>query len=189
MKPGLRPLIIGIVILIAACILPFLFLIPLFKDDSLNVQFAVPGEFEVLIEEPGRYHLWHDYQTIFEGTTVRNDPSLPNGLTISIENPDGTPFDLQRNANTNVQIMGTAKQSIGSIEVTAPTTVRVSVAGEPTGHVFSFGESRIGSIVFTAIATVLSAGLLAVGGLIFTILGIVRLVNGKLPTSHRRSAI
>lgn len=177
MKPGLRPLIIGVVLLIAACILPFLFLIPLFKGDSLNVQFAVPGDIEVPIEEPGRYHLWHDYQTVFEGTTIRKDPALPDGFTISIQDADGKPLDLTSHMNTNVQIMGTSKQSIGSIDITAPTTVRILVTGDPTGHVFSFGESRIGSIILTAVVTVLCAGLLAAGGLTFAILGIVRLVK------------
>ena len=68
MKRGIKTIIAGVVIFVfGAFVVPLLFIFPLIFGKSNEVQFKVPGTFEANAEKPGRYYLWNDFQTIYDG--------------------------------------------------------------------------------------------------------------------------
>lgn len=86
MQKGLKPLILGVALfVVGAFVVPAAVILPLVLSDWSETQFLVPGSAEFLAEEPGRYYLWNDHQTVFEGFSYNRSESLPDGLHIVIE--------------------------------------------------------------------------------------------------------
>ncbi|MCI5211020.1 MAG: hypothetical protein D3910_20045 [Candidatus Electrothrix sp. ATG2] len=94
MKPGIKPIILGVILFtLGGIALPAAILLPLFLGDSTDQQFSIPGSIQVAIKEPGRYYLWNEYQTIFNGKTYNRPEDLPDGIEISItDTATSTPF-------------------------------------------------------------------------------------------------
>jgi len=41
------------------------FIVSILENGGPKNQFLAPGSLEIDIREPGRYHLWHDYATLY----------------------------------------------------------------------------------------------------------------------------
>lgn len=176
MKKGLKTLIAGIAIFLTGAVaLPAFFVFTLLSGGMAGQQFIAPGSAEIQIEKPGRYYLWNDYQTVYDGTTYNDSLTVPGGLTIRFSDASGQPLPLNADTSMSINIGSSSKNSIGFIEVTTPGSVAVSVSGEVESRVFS-----VSAFSLAGFARMILSGLaLAFAGLAILIWGIVKLVRSS----------
>lgn len=178
MKTGANTIIIGISILvIGGFILPILCVLPLFLDSRNTEQFIVPSTQTFEIENPGRYYLWNDYQTFFEGTQYSKPEALPDGLEISIKNEAGDTLFFQTDTNITFTSGNTSRNSIAHLEFDQPETIILSFVGDHEPRVFSFGEAFIGKFFSRIFGAVALAAVLSTTGIGLVIGGIVKLLK------------
>ena len=171
----------GIVLfVVGAFVVPIAFLFPLILNNSDERQFIIPGTTKVEIQKPGRYYLWNDFQTVFDGKSYNRSKSIPDGLEIAIMNEEGK--DLQFTSETSISSSSgsSSKNSIGFVEVSNPSSLTVSVSGGSDERVFSFSESGILKLLGLIFGGFGLSILLALAGVGISILGIIKLVmNNK----------
>lgn len=184
MKPGLIQIIAGVILLsIGAICVPLMIVLTLVRDSVDLVEFEVPGSAIAFIETPGRYYLWHDYQTMYDGRPYNTPAELPNGLTIEITGKGGTQLDFVSATNTSFTSNGRARQSIGYVDLSDAGQVTINVSGESEPRIFSFSPFSLGrfaSLVVKGILIVAAAALSAMGLIIW---GIVKLANAPRKSS------
>jgi hypothetical protein len=182
MKPGIKPLIAGVaLVVIGAFVVPASIILPLLLSDADGVQFLAPGRAECLVEAPARYYLWHDYQTVFEGTTYDRAVAIPDGLTISVSPSEGKALAIISSGSMSMTSGSEASQSIGYVDIPEAGIWTVEVAGDADSFVVSFAESKLlqmFGIIFVAAAVCL---LLGGAGVIFVVIGIARLAQRESP--------
>lgn len=203
MPKGLGWIIFGVVVFAAGVLLPFAMILPLFlgdgglmPDESLlsekgpfsragqYQQFIIPGETRVEVAEPGRYYLWNDFETVFEGRSYSSGLALPGGLTISVTPADGSPeIPMQVGMDITENIGGTNRKSIGYFEIPRTGGYDVRVTGTAAPQVFSFGRSIFGDNPMKFMISMMIAGLscflLVMGGMVMMVLGVVFLVRER----------
>ncbi len=176
MKPGTKIIIAGgVLTFIGALVVPLMLVLPLFGIDTGHTRFQVPGSTRVEVKTPGRYYLWNDYQTIFEGKSYNRSQSLPDGLVIRIFRAEnGRRLEFVTKTNISSSSGSRAKNTIGYIELAQPGTVAIEVSGKGEERVFSFSRSIIKTVlmrIFGGGAVAVTGGLL---GLALILWGIVR---------------
>ncbi|WP_339136426.1 MAG: hypothetical protein WGN25_00905 [Candidatus Electrothrix sp. GW3-4] len=181
MQPGSKTILLGLILFILGGIaFPAAILLPLLLGDSIDKQFSVPGTLQVTIEEPGRYYLWNEYQTIFKGRTYNRPEDLPDGMEISItDTATGRPFAFITSSSMSMHGGNEEKRSIGYIKVSKPTEIRVEISGDNEGRIFSFARATFFETlkrIFGGIALAFFAGSSGIGLVIW---GIVRSVRAK----------
>ena len=181
MKPGTKPIILGVILFtLGGIAFPAAIILPLFLDDSIDQQFSIPGTIQVAIEEPGRYYLWNDHQTIFNGKTYNRSEDLPDGIEISItDTATGTLFDFIDTASISISGGNSAKRSIGYIEVSNPTRLQVDITGGNEDRIFSFARATFFEKlkrIFGGVALAFLAGSSGVGLVIW---GVVKSTRAK----------
>src|ERR1041385_7405172 len=113
MKRGVKTIIAGGVLFVfGVLVIPLLLVGSLLLQKSDEVQFKVPGTAEATVEAPGRYYLWNDYDTVYNGKSYHNSETLPGGMDIKITDPDGAVMTLVDNASITVTSNGNAKHAI-----------------------------------------------------------------------------
>ncbi len=178
MKPGLKQIIAGVILLgIGAICVPLMIVLTLVRDSMDLVEFEVPGSAMAFIETPGRYYLWHDYRTVYESRTYNSPVELPDGLTIEITGNGGALLDFVSAPNTSFSSNGRARQSIGYVELTEAGQVTLNVSGEADPRIFSFSPFSLGRFAGLIVKGVLIAGAAALASLGLIIWGIVKLAN------------
>lgn len=194
MKPGICMIIVGgVVFLFAVILVPFLAVVPVLtmgsKGDS---KFLVPGGTTVTVEKAGRYYLWNEYRTLFDGKTYNRPEALPDGWEIEIrDRTTGEDLELTTGSGTSTTGGQTEKKSIGyvdfeegDIDNEIAIEVKASSGGGGGGkksqlklRVFSFSRSEVWSImgwILGGVAGSLVAGLI---GVCVIILGVVKTVR------------
>ena len=177
MKKHTRQITSGVILFIlGGIIIPTAFgitiVVHVLKEKPL-AQFVVPGQATVTIEKPGRYYLWNDYQTTFEGTTYSTSTDFPGGLDISLlENQTGKKRSFKTNVSISSSTPDSAKNSIGYFEVDQPATYILSVFGNTQPRVCSFGTS-----IFN-LKNVLAFLICSVFSIVIAIIGVVRVIVG-----------
>jgi hypothetical protein len=98
------------------------------------------GRTSFTVEEPGTVTLWHDYQTIHQGTTVEHPSSLPSGFHFQINDPVRglKPMD-SRSMTTTMSSGPTSRMAVGSFELPEAGTYELIVEG-PEPRIFSLTE-------------------------------------------------
>lgn len=165
--------------LVAVMVVPLLFVLLLVFEHKQETQFKIPGTTAVAVKEPGRYYLWNDFRTIYNGKGYNKSESIPDGIEIRIRDASGHQLQFVSDASISMNDNGNAKKSIGYVEVERPGEVTVEVTGGSEERIFSFSQSgllRIFGLVFGGFA--LSA-MIAVAGLGLIIWGIVRLAKAN----------
>ncbi|EEF61719.1 hypothetical protein [Pedosphaera parvula] len=135
--------------------------------DSFSFQLLVPGEKEFEIPTAGKYVLWNETRTIYQGQTFNSTTNLPPGLTIQLADlktravlPMSTTFSASENIN------GTERHLIGTFQLAAHTKYRLSVIGQIPKRVFYFRDSQFKK--FTESASV--ALIIACGGVMVSVI-------------------
>ncbi len=184
MKKGLKTLIAGILLFfVGPIIVPIVFILPILLDamqgNFKERQFIIPGELEIEIAEPGRYYLWNDYKTVFEGKSYNRSESIPDGLEIKVADQDGRNLALIGHSSISSSTGHASKNSIGYVEVSSPCKLTVTVSGSSDDRVFSFSQSGITKIVGLVFAGFGFSMLFAAAGLGLSIWGIVKMTKEK----------
>jgi hypothetical protein len=177
MKPGLKPLIIGVALfIIGGFVIPFLMILPLFLNESEDTQFLVPGSRKVTVEKPGRYYLWNDYQTVYDGKWFGRSKSIPDGLEIVVTDDAGTTLPFNSDTSTTSRSGSSYKRTIGYVEVEDPGELMISVSGESEERVFSFSQSTLPKVLMILAGGTASL-LVAFLGFGIGIWGLIKLVS------------
>lgn len=178
----MRKLLFGIALILAACLAPLILVMPVFKSLMEEPDLLkAPGEWEVMAEEPGRYYVWNEYQTVYDGTTYAEGEALPSGITFSLVDAateEAVPFETD--ASISASSGATKKNSVGYFSLEEPGLYRLRIEGVEEPRIFSFGPSVFGDF-FSFFGRIVLAGLAAfaaaIGGLLLIIFGIVELVR------------
>lgn len=180
MKKGAKKIIGGGILFVAGMVWPFAFTIPLFFQSD-DITFRAPGSIEIFIEEPGRYSLWHNYRTVFEGQSYSFGEGLPHGLSFTlVEKDSGSTIPMESDSTSSSESGNQKKSSIGYYELTTPGQYTLSISGNTEGRIFSFGKSIFdNSLLFLGgIALGILFSIAATtGALLLIIFGIIDLVR------------
>ena len=55
------------------------------KFGKTDMTFKVPASLEIALTQSGKYYLWNNYLTIFDGQTYSQDKRLPDGMTFILK--------------------------------------------------------------------------------------------------------
>jgi len=181
MKTGVKTIIAGaILFVLGAFVVPLAIILPLILGDSNEIQFIVPGSTQIVIEEPGRYYMWNDYQTVFNGKSYNRSESIPDGIQIIITNTGtGEILDFVSDTSISSSRGSSSKNTLGYIEVQSPSTVDIEVFGGEEKRVFSFSESNLLKMFGLIFGGSIVAVIFGVTGFGITIWGIVKLVRSS----------
>ena len=188
MKAGVKQIIAGVVVFgIGAICVPFVIVLTLVRDSVDLLEFEVPGAAIAFVDTPGRYYLWHDYQTVYDGRTYHSPIELPDGLMIEITQQGGMPLDFVSDPHSSFSTIGRARQSIGYVELSKAGQVTIDVTGGAESRIFSFSPFSFGRFVGLIVKGFLLAGLAAISSLGLIIWGIVKLANAPRKSAKVRS--
>jgi hypothetical protein len=179
MKRGIKTMIVGgVLFILGAVVVPILFILPLIFGKSNEVQFTVPGTFETKVERPGRYYLWNDFQTFYNGKSYNRSESIPDGMEIKVWNSDGTQLHLVSDFSTSTSNGSSSAKSIGYVEIENPGKVKIEVTGGDE-RILSFGPSNVFKIFGLILGAFGASALVGISGLAIGIWGIIKLVKSN----------
>lgn len=178
MKPGVKTIITGsVTFLIGAFVVPLLFVLPLFLRHQHEAQLKAPGSIEVAINKSGRYYLWNDYRTVYNGKSYDRSEQVPDGLEIHIQDAQGRQLQFVSDASISSSSGTSAKKSIGYVDIEHPGKVTVQVSGGSEERIFSFSQSGL-LVMFGLIVGGFGLSMIvAIAGLGLIVWGIVKLVR------------
>lgn len=186
MKKPVKLLISGIAIfIVGGIILPLvlmaLIIIPVFRVDP-NIEFLIPGSIEINVEEAGRYYVWNEYETIYEGKTYSKPKDLPDDLRISMHKKDGAlQLDFVGDRSISMSSGSSSRKSIGYFQITEAGDYVVDVQGESDQRVFSVGRSHLD--LFRFLLLIFIGGpvclLSSFVGFILVIVAIIKMIQSK----------
>jgi len=178
MRKGSKTLIVGIaVFLTGALVVPLAFVWPILQEDYSGRQFLIPGSVEVEVAEPGRYYLWNDFQTVYEGKSYNRSKRIPDGLEITVATGDGETLPFESDASITASIGGSSRSSIGYVDVNAADRLTVAVEGGSDRQVFSFSRSGLAKVFGMVFAGFGISLLLILGGIAISIWGLVKIAK------------
>lgn len=129
-----------------------------------SVVFLAPGQAEIAVAEAGRWYLYHDHRTTFDGRSFSQSPGLPHGATFRLMDSSGGIVPVAPDpAQIAVHAGGTDSVSVVCWDLESGTYT-VTVDGFADEVVCSMGEMRVlGFLVDLLKAVGLSLILLVVG--------------------------
>ena len=142
MKAGVKTIITGIfLIVLGAFIIPLTVILSLILNDSNEEQFKIPVTTLVAIEEPGRYYLWNEYQTVFNGISYNRSKSIPDGIEIKIRNhKTDESYDFISNDSISSNSKGSSRNSIGYVDIQTIGSIDIEITGGNEERIFSFSQ-------------------------------------------------
>ena len=183
MKKYTKQIVSGVVLFIlGGMIIPVVFVVLLFTsllNDKPLAKFTIPGQAIVTIEKHGRYYLWNDYQTVFEGRSYSSSEELPGRLEISLlEKEAGDPIEFVSSQSITSSSGDSHKNSVGYFEVDEPGSYILSVFGETEPRVCSFSKSFFNakSVLICMIAGLLEM-VMGIGGFVLIVIGVISIVK------------
>lgn len=178
----MKKLILGVVLFAVGFMSPLLLVVSLLGSlTEETVALEAPGEIEVTVEEPGRYYVWNEYRTVYEGRTYSQSETLPSGIAFSLtEAESGTELPLSTDMSMSWSGGDRKKTSVGYFGIEEPGDYVLSVQGPEEPRVFSFGPSLFGDLPAFLGRMILGAVLAlagVIGGVLLVIFGILELVR------------
>jgi uncharacterized membrane protein len=94
-------------------------------------QFLAPGRHTVELAVPGKYLVWNDYRTVFEGRTHQDSPEFPSGVRISvIEKGNGRALETHHNTSSKLTSEDTERRSVAEFTTVRPGQYEIIVEGD-----------------------------------------------------------
>lgn len=156
------------------------------NQDGFTQEFVLPTPTTVNLPKASTYYLYHNYRATVAGTRYDTPEQLPDGVTITVTDPDGKAVTLISSGTETYTLNDEAGALLYSFPITAPGDYTINAVGgelEPTA--FEVTDTNvlaalgaIGGGVLKGLAGLALAGLF---GLIGIILVIVGLVTGSKP--------
>ncbi len=193
MKQGTKLLISGLLAFLGGgVLLPFVLfgLMVAILCDRPDYTFVVPGQITVSCEKEGRYYLWYDYQTIFEGKTYSESSNLPGGMSIEFINVNtGEVVPLTSAAEMSETIGNTSRKTIGYFDIRECGEYTLEVSGGTRELVFSLGRSAVTMprLLFLFFVGGPLSFLLGGAGVLLVVIGAIKLAKteGNKPMAGR----
>jgi hypothetical protein len=180
MKPGVKTIIAGTVLFVlGAFVIPLLFILPLILGGANELQFRVPGTIQAVVDEPGSYYLWNDYETVYFGKSYNRSKTIPDGTEIRIRNENGEQLAFVSDKSISESSGSSSKNSIGYVTVQKPGKINIEVTGGSEERIFSFSRSRVLKFLGILLGGFSLSMLFAIGGLSIAIWGIIKLIRGN----------
>ena len=179
MKPGLNLILVGVGLILAGIVVPVLLILQLLHHRSQDVQFKAPGTIEVTVTNAGRYYLWNDYQTVYEGKVYDRSEQVPDGFEVHIRDEGGHEVEFHNDMSASSSTGSNSRKSIGYVEVEQPAKFEISVSGLREDRVLSFSQLGFLRLFLTIACTSLSVVLGIGGGFILVVVGLIRLLIQK----------
>jgi hypothetical protein len=178
MKGGIITIIAGVVLVfLALVVVPMAAFVPMMLSDlETDPQFKVPGKTQIAVDKPGRYYLWNNYRTVFEGRSFNRNPYLPDGMEIRISDAQtGKSLDFVGSSSASANSEASSSR-IGYVEIPGPCKVEIEVTGGQEELVFSFSKSDFPQMLRLIVGTFVAVPFLGLAGFGVIIWGIVKLV-------------
>jgi hypothetical protein len=154
--------------------------VSLYRGDASEPQYKVPGSFKTETKEPGRYYLWDNHWTRFEGRRFGRDKRFPASLEITIRSANGAPLEFVKGDSSSWSVGNHAKTSVGYVEIENPGEVLIEVSGhEDEERVLSFSKSEVRQAVGRLFICAGVAVLLMFAGFATSLVGFVRLLFSR----------
>lgn len=180
MKSGIATIIAGLVLFVlGAFVLPLACVLLLVLGHKEPVQFKVPGTQEINVEKPGRYYLWNDFQTVYEGKSYDRSEHLPDGMEIKIRDSNGTPLRFVSDGSMSSKDNDSARNTVGYVEIENPGKVKIEVSGGNEERIVSFEQSQLLKMAGFLVADFGVSALVALGGFALGIWGVIKLVRSN----------
>jgi hypothetical protein len=187
MKKSTVSIILGVGLLLGGSFfIPFSTVWQMMNNRPPSVAFKIPGGTTFQANQAGRYYLWNNYRTLFNGTSYNLGQALPNGIHIEItDSTTGSKLNLIGSASISVTSGSSSKTSIGYVDINQPCLLQLQVSGHTEPRIFSFGRSRFGELIKSIILTALLTILSIIGGITLIIVGIVMASKKRQPAPIR----
>ena len=185
MKKWSKQLVLGgILFVLGGMVIPSVLGVIIFMhayNSKPLTQFAIPGHATVSVKEAGRYYLWNDYQTIFEGKTYSCSEDFPGGIEISLfENNTGIVVDFIPDQSISSSCGKACKNSIGYFDVDEPANYVLTVDGNTETRICSLDKAfftlKKVLIFLTCFVFEMSIG---ITGFVFIVLGVINLCKSR----------
>ncbi|MEA2447036.1 MAG: hypothetical protein QOK47_673 [Actinomycetota bacterium] len=146
------------------------------------VRFTAPGDSTITIAEPGRYTVFHEYRSNFNGNVYNGAPQLPT-VNIQMTGPAGeSPIVQPSTGDFNYNFGSTAGYSVGAVEIDKPGEYEVHsgyASGSGPGVVLALGREKAKSTLQTVGGGFGLAAAFGISFMIWLIIFIVRLARSK----------
>jgi hypothetical protein len=175
MKTGAKTIITGIfLIVLGAFVIPLTVILSLVLDDSNEKQFKIPVTTVITIEEPGRYYLWNEYQTIFNGRSYNRSKSIPDGIEIKIKSQKtGESYNFISNGSISSNNNGSSRNSIGYVDIQNVGSIDIEISGGNEERIFSFSQFDLWDIFGLILGGIGLSMMVCLSGVGLTIWGII----------------
>jgi uncharacterized membrane protein len=109
-----------------------------------GVQFLGPGRHILELDRPGKYLVWNDYRTVFQGRNYDESEKLPPGLRISVlDKAGGQALTVTASYGGTSTIGDSSSVSVSQFEIAQPGRYEIVVEGDFPRRVFSVGRDFI----------------------------------------------
>ncbi len=126
------------------------------KNDE-GAQFLAPAR-HVLELRPGRYVVWNDHVTIFEGRSYDESKKLPPGVQITVTEVSGSrSVPVRKSVNATFKGSTTERTAVVEFDVARQGRYEIAMLGDFPPRVFSMGPDTVRTLlwsIFGAIALV-----------------------------------
>ena len=133
---------VGGLLLIAGLIIFVASFSRLYQGHSLTLQFQSQGTVQRQTDSVGRFYVWDNYVTHFNGQKVRLSSKTPKNLQISIQDTNGASLEFVPDDSQSWSIGNHAKKSIGYVEVKEPQSLNIISSGSDQ-RILSFGPANL----------------------------------------------
>lgn len=170
------------ILFIIAFAFVFNFVLTIISISDKEEGFVVPGSYELVIEEPGTYTIFHEYQTTIDGKYYDNDEDI-SGMSIILENKaDGSIIELRAPANSNYSYNGRQGTSVAAFKVREPGTYILSAEyenGQGPDVVLTVSEDFVKSIMLSLGSIFAGIGFVILSIISFIVILIIRITRKK----------
>jgi len=178
MKRGVKTLVAGCLLAIVGCaVIPIGLALSFLVYNDHADQFVVPGTTQIQADQPGRYYLWNDYQTVYQGTSYNESETIPGGMNISVTDDQGKQLAFISDTTISTTRGSSASNSIGYVEVKQPGKLDVSVSGNLNRRVFSMSQFSFFKVFGLIAGGACISILLFVGGAGIGVWGLIKLLQ------------
>ncbi len=169
--------LVGVVVFVAT-------FISLARGGPGEAEFKVPGSFQAEVKEPGRYYVWDNRRTVFEGRTIHHKSGFPAGLEVVVRDSIGKQLEFVEDDSAGWSVGNHAKKSVGYVELQSAGQVEIEVVGSSDSErVVSFSPSTLRQAMGRTFVAVGVAVALGLSGLLVSFVGILIVLFGKRRTT------
>ncbi len=179
MKRGIKRLSLGLLLIIGAFVLVVSSFSSLHQGKSLQEQFPASGSFKVSASDGGRYYLWDNYVTQFEGQRFRHSSKIPKDIQFTVTDSDGSKIDFISDTSRSWSIGNHAKKSIGYLDSQSPGEWTIHVSGGDGTRVLSFSKADMKGELIRKLGGFGVALVFGLAGFVSGAWGLFGLLRGK----------